>query len=141
MPFARGHGLPSPSQRVFYAGAAGRGLGGASRADIGRLAELRLGSIRLAAPVALFSRDTSGFFSWSGRAGVIGTEVLRRFRVLLDGRPPGAAHGIDTNEGGEGTVTHPRLYQLVRQRPPIGEHTVEISFPEAGAQAFVFTFG
>jgi hypothetical protein len=83
-PFARGHGLPVPSQRVIYAGAAGRGIGGASRADIGRLAQLRLGGITLAAPVALFSRDTSGFFSWSGRAGVIGTEVLRRFRVFLD---------------------------------------------------------
>jgi len=83
-PFARGHGLPSPSQRVMYAGAAGRGIGGVSRADIGRLAELRLGHSSLASPVALFSRDTSGFFSWSGRAGVIGTEVLRRFRVFLD---------------------------------------------------------
>ncbi len=63
------------------------------------------------------------------------------FRVLLDGEQPGADHGVDIDEHGDGTVTDPRLYQLVRQRPPIGEHTVEISFPEAGAQAFVFTFG
>src|ERR671921_859234 len=38
-----------------------------------------------------------------------GTSV--RFRVLLDGQPPGAAHGIDVDEGGNGTVTDPRLYQ------------------------------
>jgi hypothetical protein len=94
-PFARGHGLPTPSQRVMYAGSAGRGIGGASRADIGRLAELRLGPIKLASPVALFSRDTSGFFSWSGRAGVIGTEVLRRFRVFLD--YPGRRIALEPN--------------------------------------------
>jgi hypothetical protein len=63
------------------------------------------------------------------------------FRVLLDGDQPDADHGVDTDEHGEGAVTEPRLYQLIRQRPPIGEHTVEISFPEAGAQALVFTFG
>jgi thiol-disulfide isomerase/thioredoxin len=63
------------------------------------------------------------------------------FRVLVDGEQPGADHGVDTDEHGEGTVTEPRLYQLIRHRPPIGEHTFEISFPEAGAQAFVFTFG
>jgi hypothetical protein len=64
-----------------------------------------------------------------------------RFRGLLDGEPPGAAHGVDTDESGEGTVTEPRLYQLIRQRTPIAEHTFEISFYDAGAQAYVFTFG
>ena len=42
-----------------------------------------------------------------------------RFRVTLDGRPPGAAHGLDVDEGGNGTVSEPRLYQLVRQPKPI----------------------
>jgi thiol-disulfide isomerase/thioredoxin len=64
-----------------------------------------------------------------------------RFRVLLDGRPPGAAHGVDTDEGGEGTVIEPRLYQLIRQDGAVREHTFEITFADAGVRAYVFTFG
>jgi thiol-disulfide isomerase/thioredoxin len=64
-----------------------------------------------------------------------------RFRVSLDGAPPGAAHGLDTDELGEGTLTEARLYQLIRQPPPVGERTFEISFLDPGACAYVFTFG
>ena len=64
-----------------------------------------------------------------------------RFRVLLDGAPPGSAHGVDIDEHGEGTVTEPRLYQLIRQRGAIAERTFEISFLDPGAHAYVFTFG
>jgi hypothetical protein len=46
-----------------------------------------------------------------------GTPV--RFRVLIDGQPPGAAHGVDANDQGEGTVTEQRMYQLIRQPMPI----------------------
>jgi hypothetical protein len=31
-----------------------------------------------------------------------------RFRVLIDGQPPGAAHGIDVDAQGNGTVTEQR---------------------------------
>jgi len=64
-----------------------------------------------------------------------------RFRVLLDGRAPGADHGVDTDADGEGIVTAPRLYQLIRQRTPIADRTFEITFFDSGANAFVFTFG
>ena len=64
-----------------------------------------------------------------------------RFRALLDGGPPGAAHGDDTDEHGEGTVTEPRLYQLIRQRGHVSEHTFEITFLDPGVHAYVFTFG
>ncbi len=64
-----------------------------------------------------------------------------RFRVLLDGTPPGADHGIDIDEDGNGTVSEVRLYQLIRQDGPIADRTFEITFLDAGAQAFVFTFG
>src|SRR5215211_7927561 len=37
-----------------------------------------------------------------------GTPV--RFRVLIDGQPPGAAHGIDVDDQGDGTVSEQRLY-------------------------------
>jgi len=38
-----------------------------------------------------------------------------RFRVLVDGKPPLADHGTDTDAEGRGTITNHRLYQLVRQ--------------------------
>jgi thiol-disulfide isomerase/thioredoxin len=63
------------------------------------------------------------------------------FRVLLDGEVPGPAHGVDVDEGGNGLLRDSRLYQLVRQQDAIGERTLEITFHEPGAQAYVFTFG
>ncbi len=64
-----------------------------------------------------------------------------RFRVLLDGRPPGDAHGVDTDAAGNGTVNGQRLYQLIRQSGEVGDHTFEIQFLDAGVDAFAFTFG
>jgi len=63
------------------------------------------------------------------------------FRVALDGEPPGAAHGLDADEHGHGTVDEQRLYQLIRQPAPIGDRTFEITFLEPGVEAYVFTFG
>ena len=68
-----------------------------------------------------------------------GTSV--RFRVGLDGQPPGAAHGIDVDDQGNGTVTEQRLYQLIRQPKPIGDRQFEIEFLDSGVEAFAFTFG
>ena len=64
-----------------------------------------------------------------------------RFRVLIDGKPPGAAHGVDVDAEGNGTVREQRLYQLIRQPLPIADHDLEIDFVDAGAELFVFTFG
>jgi Thioredoxin like C-terminal domain len=63
------------------------------------------------------------------------------FRVVVDGEPPGDAHGLDVDEQGHGTVTEPRLYQLVRERGPIADQTFEIAFTAPGVEAYVFTFG
>jgi hypothetical protein len=63
------------------------------------------------------------------------------FHVLLDGAPPGAAHGLDVDEEGYGTLMQPRLYQLVRQPGSIADRTFEITFDAAGVEAYVFTFG
>jgi thiol-disulfide isomerase/thioredoxin len=63
------------------------------------------------------------------------------FSVLLDGAPPRAAHGLDVDENGEGTLVQPRLYQLVRQQGPITDRTFEITFHRAPVEAYVFTFG
>ncbi len=64
-----------------------------------------------------------------------------RFRVTLDGAVPGKDHGSDIDSRGNGVIREQRLYQLIRQRGKIGTHTFRIEFPDAGAQAFAFTFG
>lgn len=70
---------------------------------------------------------------------VRGTTV--QFRVLIDGQSPGAARGIDVDAEGNGTVTEPRLYQLIRQPKPITDRQFEIEFLSPGVEVFAFTFG
>jgi thiol-disulfide isomerase/thioredoxin len=75
--------------------------------------------------------------------------VLRRaegeepvqFRVLLDGEPPGAAHGVDVDGDGNGLLDDDRLYQIIRQPGSVEERTFAIAFREPGVEAYVFTFG
>jgi len=64
-----------------------------------------------------------------------------RCRVLIDGQPPGEAHGTDVDGDGNGTVAYQRVYQLIREPGPITERTFEITFLDSGAQAYCFTFG
>jgi thiol-disulfide isomerase/thioredoxin len=64
-----------------------------------------------------------------------------RFRMTIDGSPPGAQHGMDTDAKGNGMVTEQRLYQLVRQKGAVTDHTFAIKFLDPGVQAFSFTFG
>jgi hypothetical protein len=68
-----------------------------------------------------------------------GTSV--KFRVLVDGQPPAAAHGLDVDEQGVGTVSEQRLHQLVRQTRSIVDRQFEIEFLGPGVEAFCFTFG
>ena len=73
---------------------------------------------------------------------VMGSDGLAvELQVRVDGDHPGSAHGADIDEEGRGTVSTPRLYQLVRQRDRIEDRTFEITFAEPGIQAYVFTFG
>jgi cytochrome c biogenesis protein CcdA/thiol-disulfide isomerase/thioredoxin len=64
-----------------------------------------------------------------------------RFRVTIDGKAPGDAHGMDADAEGNGVVTTQRLYQLVRAPGTVADHTFEIRFLDPGVQAFAFTFG
>lgn len=59
---------------------------------------------------------------------------------MLDGKAPGADHGLDIDAKGNCTVTGQRLYQLVRQQGP-QDRTLQIEFLDPGVQAFAFTFG
>jgi thiol-disulfide isomerase/thioredoxin len=64
-----------------------------------------------------------------------------RFRVTIDGMPPGDAHGADVDELGHGIITGQGLYQLIRQRQPVSDRTFEIEFIDMGVEAYAFTFG
>ena len=81
------------------------------------------------------ARDLHLVMGPSGRQGAV------RFRVTLDGQPVGTAHGSDVDQDGSGTVTEPRLYQLVRQHGAIVDRQFEIEFLDAGVAAYSFTFG
>ena len=65
-----------------------------------------------------------------------------RFRVTIDGAPPGDSPGADVDADGRGDrETGQRLYQLVRQSGAIADRTFEIQFLDPGVQAYAFTFG
>jgi thiol-disulfide isomerase/thioredoxin len=74
-----------------------------------------------------------------GPADATGKPV--RFRVTIDGIPPGANHGVDIDAAGLGGVREHRLYQLIRQSGTVGEHTFTIEFFDAPVAAYSFTFG
>jgi thiol-disulfide isomerase/thioredoxin len=63
------------------------------------------------------------------------------FRVRLDGEAPGDFRGTDTDENGDGSLSEPRLYQLIRQSGAVEDRTFEITFLAPGAQVYAFTFG
>jgi thiol-disulfide isomerase/thioredoxin len=63
------------------------------------------------------------------------------FRIRLDGRRPGEAHGLDVEASGVGRLAEPRMFQLLRQPHPITDRTAELSFPDGHAELFVVTYG
>lgn len=90
--------------------------------------------------------DTSLYYNFHARdlhlvlgPAADGTPV--RFKITVDGKPPGDNHGADTDADGNGVVTGQRLYQLVRATGPVADHKFEIKFLDPGAQAYAFTFG
>jgi len=68
-----------------------------------------------------------------------GTSI--RFRVLIDGHSPGEAHGLDVDSDGNGTVSGPRMYQLIRQQGPVTDREFQIEFLDPGVEVYDFTFG
>jgi cytochrome c biogenesis protein CcdA/thiol-disulfide isomerase/thioredoxin len=64
-----------------------------------------------------------------------------RFKVLIDGKAPGDAHGTDVAPDGSGSVNSQRLYQLIRQSGSVTDRTFSIEFLDPGVSAYAFTFG
>jgi hypothetical protein len=84
--------------------------------------------------VRFHARDVHLVLSAGGQAQI-------PFCVLLDGEAPGPSAGVDVEEDGYGVLRDGRLYQLIRQHDGVRERTLEITFSEAGAEAYSFTFG
>jgi hypothetical protein len=64
-----------------------------------------------------------------------------RFNVRIDGQNPAAAHGLDVDDHGRGTITAPRMYQT---HPPTGpDHRAHVRdrLPGSGRGDLRFTFG
>jgi hypothetical protein len=61
--------------------------------------------------------------------------------VFIYGQAPRAVHGVDVDDPGNGSVTEPRMYRLIRQRTPVSDRQFEIDFFEAGVEAYSFIFG
>src|SRR5215470_7887863 len=68
------------------------------------------------------ARDLHLVMGPGGRANPV------RFHILIDGQPASAAHGSDVDQQGNGTVTEPRMYQLIRQSSQIVDRQFEIQF-------------
>ncbi len=60
------------------------GVGGKSEVPQGRIAEIRLGPYSLRRPVVGFSQARNGSLASAQFAGILGAEILRRFRVIFD---------------------------------------------------------
>ena len=98
-------------------------------------------------PQRAVSLDSGGLIAFRFHARdlhlVLGssTGMPIRFRVLIDGKPPGADHGMDIDARGYGQASAQRLYQLVRQKAGSGERLFSIEFLDPGVEAYAFTFG
>lgn len=97
---------------------------------------------------AVVLNDASGRITYQFRArdvnlvmGPEATGTSSAFRVLIDGQTPSAAGGFDVDEQGTGALAEQRLYQLIRQPPPIVERRFEIEFLDSNVAAYDFTFG
>jgi thiol-disulfide isomerase/thioredoxin len=125
---------------------AGAGIEAAADWDHLRTPETYLGSVRGERLVG----DDPAVNHWA-LAGAWTTErervVLEQaggsiaFRFHARDAHPGASHGDDVDEDGNGVLRDGRLYQLVRERDAIRDRTLEITFLEPGAEAYAFTFG
>lgn len=80
-PFARAHKLVEPTNTIE---SNGLGAGGTSRSLVGRVERIEIGRFVMKNPVVRFSQDENGDLASGDYSGIIGGELLRRFRVIVD---------------------------------------------------------
>jgi hypothetical protein len=59
-------------------------VGGELSTRLGRVPAIRLGGFQISMPLTQFSQNSSGIWATPDLAGIIGAEMLRRFRVIFD---------------------------------------------------------
>jgi thiol-disulfide isomerase/thioredoxin len=129
-----------------YLGYSRGGTGGGS-ADALRLNDWALTGAWKSGPENVMLEEAGGSIAFRFQARDVhlvmsaGARDAIPFRVTLDGEAPGASHGVDTDDEGNGVLRDGRMYQLVREHDAVRERTVEITFSEPGAEAYSFTFG
>ena len=82
-PFARSRNLPDPTKRAILDRSLS-GLGGEVRLLVSRATSFALGKIAIREPIVYVSQDRGGALASSNFDGVIGGEILRRFKVIFD---------------------------------------------------------
>lgn len=83
-PFVEANKLLQPPQKTIQAVLGAGAMLRESRQPIGRLANIRLGRFKIHSPVAVFFQDKQGVLASPEFDGVIGSEILRRFKVIFD---------------------------------------------------------
>jgi hypothetical protein len=82
-PFAQSNHLPAPNQKSILDKSLS-GLGGETKVLISRATSLTLGKLSMRNPLLYVSQDTGGALASSDYEGLIGSEILRRFKVVFD---------------------------------------------------------
>ena len=80
-PFAKAHKFIGSTKTIE---AGGRGAGGETHSLIGRVEKIALGRFVMGKPLVRFSQDEKGELASADFSGLIGGELLRRFRVIFD---------------------------------------------------------
>jgi hypothetical protein len=82
-PFAQSRNLPAPTQRAILDRSLS-GLGGETKLLVTRATSFTLGKLSVREPVIYVSQDRGGALASSDFDGLIGSEILRRFKVIFD---------------------------------------------------------
>jgi hypothetical protein len=82
-PFVAERKLLNPNLKTIKSIGAG-GAGGKIQGQVGRVAELKIGTFRISKPITLFSEDKAGAFASSELLGNIGAQIMNKFRIFLD---------------------------------------------------------
>ena len=82
-PFSQANNLPAANQKRILDKSLS-GLGGETTILISRATSFTLGNQTIHAPVVYVSQDTGGALASSDYEGLIGSEILRRFRIVFD---------------------------------------------------------
>lgn len=83
-PFVEANKLLQPPQKTIQAVLGAGAMLRESRQPMGRLPNIQLGHFTIKSTVAIFFQDKQGVLASPEFDGVIGSEILRRFKVIVD---------------------------------------------------------